>query len=161
MFHGPLSPTGRWEEKCSAEMKYQSCPHVIYSTSLQWELFLTLVSFFFFSPFFLFGLTGNYNKLLWMFAKRCELDGWEPAKARRRLNAAYLVSLPLYFPRDFPPSFYCSVHNTEWQQTEERAPFQSAYRDMYLCHLIPLITRNAFSNLLCVIWPYDPGCHLK
>lgn len=82
MFHGPVSPTGRWEEKCSAEMKYQSCPHVIYSTSLQWELFLTLVSFFFSPPFFFLvsqEITTSFCECLrkganWMVENQLRLD---------------------------------------------------------------------------------------
>lgn len=63
MFHGLLSPTGRWAEKCSAQMKYQRCPHVIYSSCLQWVPLLTL---------FFYCLAGNYNKLLQMFVRKCK-----------------------------------------------------------------------------------------
>lgn len=41
-FPGYFPPTGRWAEKCSVKMKYQSCPHVIYNSSLQWELLLAV-----------------------------------------------------------------------------------------------------------------------
>lgn len=115
MFHRLLSPTGRWEEKCLAKMKYQSYTRVIYNTRLQWELFLAV--FFKVSQ----EITTSLCECL---CKGVIWDGCKPSlslvllqrccsrTSSESTDSGFTSSL---FPTDLSPLLQ-SAYNRGWQQ---------------------------------------------
>lgn len=140
-FPGYFPPTGRWAEKCSVKMKYQSCPHVIYNSSLQWELLLAV--------FFQVSQEIMTSFFLWTLVRKVWIE-MVAGKARTRLspNAVLLQhQLSALTQVSVPPGslqtflLYCAGHNRGWQQR--------CWRDGITCGIAFELEQNPQHTLAC------------